>query len=664
MSVAMNLTKMLAVLMAVALQINGQSLATVMQDNQEKDKAEDQLLPGKSLIVDGVPKVPKELGSIYDGVQGTAYELMGWEGDRSEMRILERWPYPTIYAISTPGKDGTALPNIRPKEGFVYDYYFDRKGKNLVYNVDVNGNELFQFYFYDALAQKSIRLTDGKSRNVEPIWSHDGDYVVWGATPEGETGMELHICNPFHPESLKRLISSSGNPLEAFDWSPDDRYIVYVEYLSLRNDSRLWLVDVSTGRKELLAPLNTDDNAYYGSPVYSADGKHILLITDQESEFRRLALLDLSSKKIKYLTMNINWDVDKFALSPDGKLLAFETNEDGVSKLHLYDVKTNTIVAMLDTPPGIILKLAWHNNSRDLALSLESPRTMGDIYVFNVESKKMVCWSKAKLSGLNSEEIQFPQLLHYKSFDERVISGFIYRPTVRAGKLPVLIEIHGGPEDQFRPKFDFVDHTIINKLGIAKIYPNVRGSSGYGKTFLKLDNGVRRNDALKDIEYLLSWIKKQPDLDGDKVVITGQSYGGYMSLLAAANYSGKIRGAISTSGPTNLVSFLENTTGWRRDLRRAEYGDERDQKIRFELNKVAPRNNIENITAPILIFQGMNDPRVPFGESSDMVQQLKSKKRNIWYVLAKDEGHGFAYGENGLFRDCVTILFLKHFLVK
>jgi dipeptidyl aminopeptidase/acylaminoacyl peptidase len=660
----MKLINVLVLLLSLTLQISGQTDGTVIQDKQDQDKDEGQLLPGKNLIVDGVPKVPKELGSIYDGVEGSSYELLGWSDERSEMRVLERWPDPTIYAISSPGEKGKALPNIRPKEGTVYDYYFDRKGKNLIYNVDVKGNELFQFYFYDAHTQKSIILTDGKSRNVEPIWSHRGDYVVWGATPEGETGMELHLCDPFHPQNLKRLVPSSGTPLEAFDWSPDDSHIIYVEYLSLRNDSRLWLVNVSTGKKELLAPLNAKDNAYYGSPVFSADGRHIFLITDQDSEFRRLAILDLSSKKIKFLTKNLNWDVEKMVLSPDGKLLAFETNEDGVSKLHIYNVKTDTIIAKLDSPPGVIFKLAWHNNSNDLAFSLESPRTMGDIYVFNVESGKMVCWSKANLTGLNSEDIQVPELIHYKSFDGRVISGFIYRPTRRVGKLPVLIEIHGGPEDQFRPKFNFVDHTFINKLGIAKIYPNVRGSSGYGKTFLKLDNGVRRKDALKDIEYLLNWIKEQPDLDGDKVVITGQSYGGYMSLLVAANYSSKIRGAISRSGPTNLVSFLENTTGWRRDLRRAEYGDERDPKIRDELNKVAPRNNIDNITAPILIFQGMNDPRVPFGESSDMVQQLKSKGRKVWYVLAKNEGHGFIYGDNGLFRDCVTILFLKQFFEK
>jgi dipeptidyl aminopeptidase/acylaminoacyl peptidase len=298
-----------------------------------------------------------------------------------------------------------------------------------------------------------------------------------------------------------------------------------------------------------------------------------------------------------------------------------------------------------------------------MAFNFESPKTVGDIYVLNAQGMEISCWSKSITIGVNSEDIQLPDSLRYKSFDGREISGFIYRPSKRNGKLPVLIEIHGGPEEQFRPKNNLEDHFITNKLGIAKIYPNVRGSSGYGKTFLKLDNGLGRKDALKDIEYLLSWIKKQPDLDGERVMVTGYSYGGYMSLLVASNYSHKIRGAISHWGPSNLVSFLENTTGWRRELRRAEYGDERDPQIRQELNRVAPRNNVEKFSVPILIFQGMNDPRVKYTESSDLVQELKSKGKTVWYVLAQNEGHGYTYTDNAIFRTAATMLFLKQFLL-
>lgn len=656
----MKLIYALSILLMSALPANGQTAGTATQD-----KGGDHLLPGENLIIDGVPRVPRELGKIYDGVEGASYsEFLGWSSNKLEMMVLESSS--GISAIPGPGEKAQPLYKILPEKGTIYSYYFDRQGQNLIYNADVGGNEQYQFYYYDIATRKTIRLTNGKSRNVEPVWSRRGNYIVWGATPEGETGMELQVSAPGQPENLKRLVPSSGTPLKAFDWSPDDRHIVYVEYLSLKNDSRLWLVKVATGKKELLAPLNAGESSYYGSPVFSPDGKSLYLVTDKGAEFRRLARFDLATKEIKYLTKKIHWDVDVFALSPDGKLIALATNEDGMSKLRLYETGSKILSGPLNVPPGLISKMRWHNNSRNLAFDLESPRTLGSIYVLHAPSKEIVCWSEPVLTGIDVKEIQLPELLHYQSFDQREISGFIYRPTNRSGrsgKLPVLIEIHGGPEDQFRPKFNLENHFITNKLGIAKIYPNVRGSSGYGKTFLTLDNGERRKDALKDIEYLINWIKKQPDLDGDKIVVTGYSYGGYMSLLVATNYSNRIRGAISDSGPSNLVSFLENTTGWRRDLRRAEYGDERNTRIREELNKVAPRNNADQFNVPILLFQGMNDPRVKYTESSDLVQELKSRGKTVWYILAKNEGHGFATGDNVIFQTAVTILFLKHFFL-
>jgi dipeptidyl aminopeptidase/acylaminoacyl peptidase len=483
----------LSVLLIMALPASGQTANSAIQD-----KDGNYLLPGKNLIVDGVPEVPKEFGKIYDDLKGTSYsELLGWRSNKLELlTVYYQGASQPIQAVSGPGEKGRKLFEI-PPVGIVYSYYFDRRGNNVIYNMDVNGNEQYQFYFYDTSTNKSIRLTDGKSRNVEPIWSRNGNYVVWGTTPEGETGMELHVSDPLHPEKLKRLISSSGTSLEAFDWSPDDHYIVFVEYLSNRNDTRLWFVEVSTGKKELLAPLNAKESSYYGTPVFAPDGKHLYLITDEGSEFRRLAQFDLVTKDIKYITKNINWDVDEFALSPDGKLIAFVTNEDGTSKLYLLDVKTNTISAPLNVPLGIISKLTWHSNSRNMAFNFVSPKTVGDIYVLDAQNMEISCWSKAAIMGVNPEDIQLPDLFDYKSFDGRKISGFIYRPNKRNGKLPVLIEIHGGPEEQFRPNNNLEDHFITNKLGIAKIYPNVRGSSGYGKTFLKLDDGVRRKDALK-----------------------------------------------------------------------------------------------------------------------------------------------------------------------
>ncbi len=257
-----------------------------------------------------------------------------------------------------------------------------------------------------------------------------------------------------------------------------------------------------------------------------------------------------------------------------------------------------------------------------------------------------------------------PEVIHWTTFDNRTLSGFLYRPPTKfKGKHPVIIDIHGGPEEQYRPGFGHEDNYFLNELGVAKIFPNVRGSTGYGKRFASLDNGVHREDAVKDVGALLDWIKTQPDLDADRVLVEGASYGGYLALSTACSYSDRIRGAISDSGISDLASFVEHTEGWRRDLQRAEFGDERDPKIREFMKSTAPLNNAEKIKKPLLIIQGQNDPRVPVGDVAKLVAATKDRIP-VWYILAKDEGHGFAQQSNRDYRTYATILFVKEFLLK
>ena len=205
---------------------------------------------------------------------------------------------------------------------------------------------------------------------------------------------------------------------------------------------------------------------------------------------------------------------------------------------------------------------------------------------------------------------------------------------------------------------------FINELGIVKIYPNVRGSTGYGKTFLNLDNGMRREDAVKDIGALLDWIKAQPDLDADRVMVQGASYGGYLALSVAVSYSDRIRAALSDSGPSALASFIENTEGWRRDLRRGEYGDEREPKMRDFLERTSPLKNIKKIKTPLMIIQGKNDPRVRASEAEAMVHAARKNGIPVWYLLAQDEGHDFIKQSNINFAIYSTMLFVKEFLLK
>jgi dipeptidyl aminopeptidase/acylaminoacyl peptidase len=227
----------------------------------------------------------------------------------------------------------------------------------------------------------------------------------------------------------------------------------------------------------------------------------------------------------------------------------------------------------------------------------------------------------------------------------------------------VIVDIHGGPEGQFRPGFLARNNYLTSELGIAVIYPNVRGSTGYGKTFVTLDNGFLREDSYKDINALFDWIATQLDLDSSRIMVTGGSYGGFMTLAIATNYNDRIRCAVDIVGPSNLVTFLENTSNYRRDLRRVEYGDERDPKMRAFLERIAPANNAHKISKPLFVIQGKNDPRVPYTEAEQMVAVVRKQGTPVWFLMANDEGHGFAKKTNVDFQFYSTILFIQKYLL-
>jgi dipeptidyl aminopeptidase/acylaminoacyl peptidase len=374
--------------------------------------------------------------------------------------------------------------------------------------------------------------------------------------------------------------------------------------------------------------------------------------------------MDLETKRMKVLTANIPWDLDEFALSRDGKKIAFISNEEGLSTLHLLDASTEKELPVPKLPAGLVSGLIWHRNGRDLAFAISSASSPGDAYSLDVTTGKLERWTMSE-TAVKTDAFPEPGLVRWKSFDGRMISGFLYRPPAKfTGKRPVLIEIHGGPEGQSRPDFLGRYNYYLNELGIAVILPNVRGSTGYGKAFTKLDNGFLREGTYKDINALLDWIGTRPDMDSGRVAVTGGSYGGHMTLAVSTFYSDRIRCSIDVVGPSNLVTFLEHTEAYRRDLRRVEYGDERDPKMREFLQRIAPMNNVEKIKTPMMVVAGKNDPRVPVTESDQIVAALKKQGTPIWYVMAKDEGHGFQKKANADFQFYATVEFLQEYLLK
>jgi dipeptidyl aminopeptidase/acylaminoacyl peptidase len=319
-------------------------------------------------------------------------------------------------------------------------------------------------------------------------------------------------------------------------------------------------------------------------------------------------------------------------------------------------------------PTALVVPVDFHPNGKVFSLIINSPKSPSDIYTYDLEAKSLTQWTESEVGGLDNSLFVTPTIIEYETFDKvngkpRKIPAFYYKPRDAKGKVPVLIDIHGGPEAQSVPYFSAFRAFLTNELGIAIIEPNVRGSAGYGKSFLKLDNGYKREESVQDIGKLLDWIAKQPELDADRVAVTGGSYGGYMVLASMVHYNDRIRCGIDVVGISNFVTFLQNTEDYRKDLRRVEYGDERDPKMKEFLLSISPANQVDKITKPLFIIQGLNDPRVPASESEQMKNNLQAKEKEVWYLVAKDEGHGFRKKENVVFQQLAEVLFLKKFLL-
>ena len=612
---------------------------------------------------DALPKVPASLvREVRPYTRMSAYGLTGWHPSRRELWAKAITPsYSAISGVTEPGtspQPHTLIPSN------VYDVYYSPQETSLVYVKDTDGNEIFQLYAFDPGRNKSTLISDGKSRNTEPVWSNKGDRVIYSSNRRNRTDIDLYVVSPSDPTTTRLLAEADGGGyLKVFDWSPDDRQAVFYNWLST-NESYLFVVDVASGKKTLLTPKDGTEKVSYDFAQFGGDGKGLYLTTDRDSEFLRLAYMDLATNKVTYLSDSIKWNIELFSISPDRKSLAFVSNEDGVSRLHLLDTATNKSRDLASPGMGVISNLRWHNNSTDLAFVFSSPRSVWDIYSVDAKTNKVTRWLRGSSNGIDVDKFAEPELIHWKSFDNREISGLLYRPPAKfTGKRPVIIDIHGGPDNQARPEFSGPDNYFVSEMGIAKIYPNVRGSSGYGKTFLRLDDGYKREDAVKDVGALLEWIKTQPNLDSDRVMVTGGSYGGYIALSVAANYSDRIRAAQSLSGPSNIATFLEHTEDWLRDRWREEYGDERDPKMRAYLDRIAPLTNAQKIKKPLMIVQGENDARVRTSEADQIVKGVRKTGTPVWYLLAKNEGHDFTQDTLNL-QLYETVMFANEFLVK
>jgi acetyl esterase/lipase len=539
------------------------------------------------------------------------------------------------------------VPQIAAAEGFAY-------------LADRGGDENAQVYYY-RLADHSTRLlSDGKSLHGSPTWSKDGKRIAFYGNEADGVSFDIYVADIAAGAAPRLLVSGHGETWYPLDWSLDDQKLLVWKYFSI-SESYLYIADVASGA---LTPLDKSNHKIgIRSARFAADGRGVYVVSDEDAEFAQLRYVDSVTHVARKLTAHIPWDIESFDASSDGRYLAYVSNEDGKSRLTVVDNEHKLELAPPGVPDGHIHNVRFDRAGRRLAFSAESAQLPRDAYVYDPVSNKTERWTRSELGPIDAANFVSADLIRYPTWDRvdgrpRMISAYLYQPRT-AGPHPVVINIHGGPESQYRPDFDAFTQFLVNELGYVVIAPNVRGSSGYGKSFLALDNGELREDAVKDIGSLLVWIGLQRDLKADRVVVMGGSYGGYMALASLAAYNDRLRGGIDVVGITNFVSFLAGTSAYRRALRRAEYGDERDPKMRGFLSRISPLTNAASIRRPLLVVQGLNDPRVPPTESQALVARIRAGGGEVWYLAAKDEGHGFHKKPNRDFYLHTAAMFLE-----
>ena len=517
-----------------------------------------------------------------------------------------------------------------------------KSGKGFVFLMDHAGDDNAQVYYHPGSGEPR-QLTHGSFIHGSTVWAHDGKRVAFYGNDRDSLSYDVYVADVTSNAAPQLVVGGRADTWYPLDWSPDDSKLLVWRYLS-SSESYLYLADVATGT---LTPLEQKPlKAGIRMAKFDPAGRGVYVVTDEDSEFAQLKFKDLITHDNRRVSPDVSWDVEDFDVSADGRYIAYVLNEDGRSRLAVLDRESKQTLAPAGLPEGRIGNPRFDRTGRRLAMTVDSPTSPRDVWVYEIEKDSVTRWTHSEAGPLDVAPFVAPELVRYPTWDrvgghERRLSAYVYRPAQASGPVPVLIDIHGGPEAQYRPEWDPFVQFLVNELGYAVVAPNVRGSSGYGKTFLTLDNGVLREDAVRDIGSLLVWIGVQSGFDRDHVVVMGGSYGGYMALAALVTYGDRLRGAVDLAGISDFVTFLRNTSGYRRDWRRTEYGDERDTNTRVFLERISPLTNAARIHKPVLVAAGQNDPRVPISESEQLVWRVRSGGGEVWYLVAKDEGHGF-----------------------
>lgn len=617
-----------------------------------------------NLILEDIPSIPQSIKddlAKFQNVRSASFR--GFHNANEGLYISTRFANVSqLHFVQEPGSARNQITYFQEPIGSVSVHPTDQ---SIVFTMDQGGTENAQIFLLDPTNASAKLLSDGESRNGGPLWSGDGSQIAFQSTKRNGRSNDIWIMNVNNPEENQIVLESpDGTWWGASDWTEDNKKILVQNYISITN-SKIYLVDVDTQNKQLILGQGEKPSAN-SALAFDKDDEGIFYITDKYGQYSQLTYHDIESGEDSIISSEIPWDVDGFAISDDGNRAVFVVNENGYSTLYLLDPTTFSFNKVNSIPLGLIGGMQFSKDNKRLGLTINTHQTPSDSYVLDLKRNplshgKLERWTFSEVGGLDTSKFIKPKLVKYESFDGREIPAFVYAKEGSEPQ-PVIISIHGGPESQSRPRFSSTFQLWMDELDAAVITPNVRGSDGYGKEYLSLDNGYKREDSVKDIGALLDWIATQPHLDENRVVVYGGSYGGYMVLASAVHFSDRLKGAIDIVGISNFVTFLKNTKDYRRDLRRVEYGDERDLDMEKFLQMISPNNNVDKINVPIFVIQGENDPRVPVTEAEQIVQSLREKGNIVWYMNALNEGHGYRKKENRDIYQQAVVLFLKEHL--
>lgn len=612
-----------------------------------------------ALVADGMPAIPADLAAeTRPYMEFRTAGFVGWHPTERKMVVATRFGNTAqLHQLSMPmGARKQITFEAEPVTGGGWS---PKKGDVFVTGKDIGGNEFYQLYTLKD--GKLTMLTDGKSRNGWGAWSDDGELIAYSSTKRNGTDNDLYVMNPRDPSTARIVAEVKGGGWGISAFAPDKTSAIAANYQSVTNVD-LYRIDLTSGG---MTPIgDSAKDIAYGGAEFASDGK-LWVTSDEGSDFQRLGTLDPKSGVFTPRGPKEKWDVDTFDIAPDGSFIAYVSNEAGISKLKLLDPKTDKVRVVDGLPAGTIGGLEI-SEWGEIGLTFTSARSAADAYSVDPKTLKITRWTESETGGLDVSKNVEPQFMTIKSFDGLEVSGFLYRPDAAKfpGKRPMIMNVHGGPEAQSRPGFMGRNNYLLNELGVAIFFPNVRGSTGYGKTFVGLDNGpFKREDSVKDMGAFLDHLAKDPGLDASRFGLAGGSYGGYMCYAAAVQYKAKLRATNCIVAISNFVTFLENTQSYRRDLRRVEYGDERIPEQRKKLLEISPLTRVAEIEKPMFVVTGANDPRVPQSEADQIVKAIRDKGGTAWHLVGTNEGHGFAKKENIDYQFLASLVFWKQNLL-